>query len=292
MVITDAATVILKVNKSFSEITGYIAEEVVGRKIKLLKSGMDTRHDADFYTQMRDSNQREGSWQGEIWNRRKNGKVFPEWLTITAVKSAGGDVSHYVVAMRDITARKTVEDHLHHLAHHDALTDLPNRTLLTDRLHQAMAQARRDRTLLVLLYLDLDKFKPVNDSFGHDIGDLLLKDVAARLLACVRRESDTVSRLGGDEFVVLLAQLEQPAAAALVAESILQVLGQAFLIQDRALDISCSVGIAVYPRDGADTATLMKHASAMYQAKCAGRDCFRFYAGDNRLKDAAVPGVL
>ena len=275
MFVTDADTVILKINKSFTDITGYSSEDAVGRKTNLLKSGV---HDEHFFTQMWEAINSKGVWQGEIWNRRKNGDVFPEWLTISAVKGADGKVTHYVCAMLDITARKAIEQHVHHLAHHDALTDLPNRTLLIDRLHQAIAQARREQGRLAMLYLDLDRFKPVNDSFGHDIGDLLLKEVAVRLEACVKREADTVSRLGGDEFVVLLTRLDRQSAAGLVAENILQSLSLPFVIQQHRLEISSSIGIAIYPDAGLDANTLMKNAdNAMYQAKCAGRDCFRYY---------------
>ena len=283
MVITNADTVILKINKSFTNITGYSAEEAVGRKMNLLKSGI---HDAEFFVQLWESVNSNGVWQGEIWNRRKNGEVFPEWLTITAVKGQDGRVSHYVGAMMDITARKAIEDHVHHLAHHDALTDLPNRTLLVDRLHQAIAQARREQAMLALMYLDLDKFKPINDGFGHDVGDLLLKEVAVRLRSCVKRESDTVSRLGGDEFVVVLSQIEHWRDGANVAEMILEVLSQPFEIEQHRMEISSSVGIAVYPAHGTDVGTLMKNAdSAMYQAKCAGRGCFRFYGLGEMLPD-------
>lgn len=275
MMITDADTVILKVNKSFTEITGYTGEEAIGQKMNLLNSGV---HDALFFADMWNSIDNKGVWQGEIWNRRKNGNIFPEWLTISAVKGTNDSITHYVGTMMDITARKAIEQHIHHLAHFDALTDLPNRTLLIDRLHQAVAQARREHGLLALLYLDLDKFKPVNDSFGHDVGDLLLKEVANRLEACVKRETDTVSRLGGDEFVILLSQLDKYTAAELVAENILVRLNQPFVIQQHTLDISSSVGIAVYPDDGLEANTLMKNAdNAMYQAKCAGRGCFRFF---------------
>ncbi|WP_415879622.1 PAS domain S-box protein [Methylomonas sp. TEB] len=275
MMITDADAVILKVNKSFTEITGYASEEAIGQKMNILNSGI---HDALFFAEMWQSIDSKGVWQGEIWNRRKNGNIFPEWLTISAVKSPDGKITHYVGTMMDITARKAIEQHIHHLAHFDALTDLPNRTLLIDRLHQAIAQARRERSLLALLYLDLDKFKPVNDSFGHDVGDLLLKEVANRLEACVKRETDTVSRLGGDEFVILLCQLDRHSAAGLVAENILSSLNQPFVIQQHTLDISSSIGIAVYPDDGLEANSLMKNAdNAMYQAKCAGRGCFRFF---------------
>ncbi|OQW80219.1 MAG: hypothetical protein BVN35_00100 [Proteobacteria bacterium ST_bin11] len=278
MMITNADGVILKVNKSFTDITGYSSEDAIGQKMSMLNSGI---HDALFFTEMWTAIESQGVWQGEIWNRRKNGNIFPEWLTISAVKGADYKVSHYVATMMDITARKAIEQHIHHLAHYDALTDLPNRTLLIDRLHQAIAKARREQSVLALLYLDLDKFKPVNDSFGHDVGDLLLKEVANRLEACVRRETDTVSRLGGDEFVILLGQLDRQSAAGLVAENILTSLNQPFVVQQHLLDISSSVGIAIYPKDGMEANILMKNAdNAMYRAKCAGRGCYRFFSSE------------
>lgn len=279
MIITDAKSNILKINHSFTRITGFTSEEALGRKMNLLKSGI---HDDSFYREMWRSIEDNGAWQGEIWNRRKNGEIYPEWLTITAVKDANGIVSHYVGTMIDITARKAIEEHVHHMAHYDVLTDLPNRTLLTDRLHQAMALVRREKTKLALIFLDLDKFKPVNDALGHDIGDLLLKQVAYRLQQCVKRESDTLSRIGGDEFVVVLSQIEDEQDAAIVADKIVQTLTQPFVIKQNTIHISCSVGIAIYPMHGTDVTTLMRVAdNAMYEAKRAGRGCFRFYTSDS-----------
>jgi diguanylate cyclase (GGDEF)-like protein/PAS domain S-box-containing protein len=275
MIITDANAIILKINQAFTKMTGFTAEEAVGYKMNLLKSG---KHDASFYAEMWESIKQRGSWQGEIWNRRKNGNIYPEWLTITAVTDGGGDVTHYVGTMIDITVRKTVEEQMHHLAHHDVLTNLPNRTLLADRLHQALAQARREKGMLALMFLDLDKFKPVNDELGHDVGDLLLKEVATRLQNCVKRESDTVSRLGGDEFVILLPLIEEEHDAAVVAEKALQALSQPFEIEQHTINISCSIGIAVYPEHGKDAHALMINAdNAMYKAKQAGRSCFSFF---------------
>lgn len=275
MVIVAAGGNILRVNQAFCRITGFAAAEAVGKTLSILKSGV---HDQSFYEEMWACIGRDGSWAGEIFNRRKSGEIYPQWLNITAVKDDAGTVTHYIGTMMDITDRKAVESKVQHLAHHDALTDLPNRMLLTDRLHQAIAQARRDKAAVALLYLDLDRFKPVNDNLGHDVGDALLKLVASRLSACVARESDTVSRVGGDEFVVLLAQLENESEVTIVASKILNALGQPFVVDGHVLDISCSVGIALFPAHGTDGTVLMKNAdSAMYEAKTAGRSCFRIY---------------
>jgi len=278
MIITDANSKILKINHSFTRITGFSSEEALGQKMTLLKSGV---HDATFYSAMWDSIKSTGSWQGEIWNRRKNGAIYPEWLTITAVKDANEIVTHYVGTMIDITARKAIEARVHHLAHYDVLTDLPNRALLTDRLHQALAQVRREKTKLALLFLDLDKFKPVNDSLGHEIGDLLLQEVAVRLKHCVKRESDTVSRIGGDEFVIILSHIEAELDATTVAEHIIKAISRPFNINQHMINISISIGIAIYPTNGTDVNTLMKIAdNAMYQAKQAGGACLSFYKPD------------
>jgi diguanylate cyclase (GGDEF)-like protein/PAS domain S-box-containing protein len=278
MIITDANSNILKINHSFTRITGYTSEESLGRKMTLLKSGI---HDAEFYRGMWDSIQSTGSWQGEIWNRRKNGDIYPEWLTITAVKDAGGVITHYVGTMIDITARKAIEDRVHHLAHYDVLTDLPNRALLSDRLHQTLAQAKRDKSKLALIFLDLDYFKPVNDELGHEIGDLLLKQVALRLQHCIKRETDTLSRVGGDEFVIILSHIESDQDAALMADKIILSLMRPFEIEENVINISCSVGIGVYPTHGKDATSLMRVAdNAMYQAKRAGRGRFCFYNPD------------
>ncbi len=287
MIITDANSKILKINHSFTRITGFTSEEALGRKMNLLKSGV---HDAAFYREMWDSIKSTGSWQGEIWNRRKNGDIYPEWLTITAVKDADGIVTHYVGTMIDITARKAIEDRVHHLAHYDVLTDLPNRALLSDRLHQALAQVKRDKAKLALIFLDLDYFKPVNDQLGHEIGDLLLKQVALRLQHCVKRETDTLSRVGGDEFVIILSHIESDQDAAMMADEIILSLTQPFEIEENTISISCSVGIGIYPIHGKDVTTLMRVAdNAMYQAKRAGRGCFHFYDPDAVYDEFTIP---
>lgn len=203
MMVTDANMTILRVNKAFSKITGYTSEEVVGKTPRLLKSG---RHDAPFYSTMWKTIQSSGSWQGEIWNMRKNGEIYPEQLTVTAVKSEANLITHFVATLHDITDRKRIEKQIVTLAFYDALTQLPNRRLLTDRLGQTMASSKRKNRFGALLFLDLDNFKPLNDKYGHGMGDLLLIEVARRLGACVREE-DTVARFGGDEFVVMLSEL-------------------------------------------------------------------------------------
>lgn len=189
-----------------------------------------------------------------------------------------GGVRRVVVVSHDITERKTAELRMLHLAHHDALTDLPNRALMTDRLHQSMAQARRDQAMLAVMFLDLDKFKPVNDTLGHDVGDLLLKEVAIRLQDCVQRDSDTVSRIGGDEFVILLGRIKDEQDAAEVAEKLIQALSQPFQMGPHRAEISASIGIALYPRHGEDAKLLIKKADvAMYRAKDDGQNCYRFF---------------
>ncbi len=280
MLVTNATMHILRVNQAFTNLFGYTAAEALGQTPRLLQSG---RHDKEFYTAMWADIGTKGTWQGEVWNRRKNGEVFPEWLTITAVYDAAGLVTHYVATHTDITQRKAVEDEIRHLAFYDPLTFLPNRRLLRDRLKQSVAQAKRAGTLMALLFVDLDKFKPVNDRYGHAVGDQLLQAVAHRLNTCVR-EADTVARVGGDEFVLLLPLITAPADAVLVAEKLHAVLRQVFILAGGIpVNISSSTGIAIYPEHGSDEAELTHHAdAAMYQAKAAGRDRFVVF-------DAATP---
>lgn len=272
MVVTDAKAVILRVNRAFSELYGYSAAEVVGQTPQILQSG---RHDPAFYAALWGSIKTNYSWQGEIWDRRKNGEVFLNWLSITAVRNDEGVVTHFVATHTDITLRKAAEDEINLLAFYDPLTHLPNRRLLHDRLHQAVSGAKRDNSRLALILLDLDKFKPVNDMFGHAAGDALLQAVAQRLQASVR-ESDTVARLGGDEFVVLLPRIDATQDALGVAEKIHAALKQPFTLPNgQQVSISSSAGIAIYPEHARDETTLISHAdAAMYQAKAAGRDRF------------------
>ena len=279
MFITDAAGVILRVNQAFTEITGYSAEECIGQTPKLLSSG---RHDAAFYTAMRQSLERQGSWQGEIWNRRKNAEIFPEWLTISAVTDNEGRVTHYVSTLADISLRKAAQEEIQKLAFYDALTRLPNRRLLQDRLRTAMAASARSGHQGALLFIDLDNFKTLNDTLGHDMGDCLLQQVAKRLLACVR-DRDTVARLGGDEFVVMLAGLDKrPQEAAtqsrIVGEKILAALNQPYDLAGSEYLNTPSVGITLFGGQQDAIEELMKRADlAMYDAKATGRNTLRFF---------------
>ncbi|QEL64215.1 diguanylate cyclase/phosphodiesterase with PAS/PAC sensor [Oryzomicrobium terrae] len=274
IVITDPSNRILTVNRAFSAITGYAADEVVGQNPSLFSSG---RHSAEFYAAMwRELNER-GTWAGEIWNRRKDGTPFPEWLNISAVKNDRGEVTHYIAAFSDITERKAAEAQVRHMAEYDALTNLPNRVLLQDRLGQAIAAAQRGGGRMALIFIDLDRFKNINDSLGHAIGDQVLCQVGARLADTVRA-SDTVSRLGGDEFVVLLPELDAPNQAASVAEKLLVALSQPLQADGHELAVTPSIGIAVFPEDGQDGSTLLKNAdAAMYYAKDNGRNNFQFF---------------
>ena len=279
MFITDASGVILRVNHAFTDITGYSPEEAVGQTSALLKSG---RHDAAFYEAMWGCIRRTGFWQGEIWNRRKNGEEYPEWLTIAAVKGNDGGASHYVSTLTDITERKAAADEIQHLAFYDSLTRLPNRRLLLDRLQQALASSARSGREGALLFIDLDDFKTLNDTLGHDKGDLLLQQVGQRLATCVR-EGDTVARLGGDEFVVMLEDLSENAQEAatqaeLVGEKILATLNQNYQLAGQDHHSTPSIGVTLFA-DHLDTVDeLLKRADlAMYQAKAAGRNTLRFF---------------
>lgn len=296
--VTDAKSRIQLVNKAFSDTTGYAAEEVIGKTPAILKSG---RQDADFYATFWTALQRDGEWRGEIWNQRKNGSVYAEWLNVSAVRNRRGDVEHYVAIFSDITERKEREEMITFQAFHDALTGLPNRLLFKDRLEQALAQAKRYKVRTpAVMFLDLDKFKQVNDTLGHDVGDYLLKEVANRLKRCVR-SADTVARMGGDEFTVLLPGITDESDANLVAEKILAAMQEPIRLGTEDRVVTTSIGISMYPRDGRDGETLMKCAdAAMYHVKGAGRAGRCFFSSEllgapsrrveleNRLKDAFI----
>jgi len=279
MMVTDAATVILRVNVAFTEITGYSAAEAVGQTPRLLRS---ERHDTAFFAAMWESIRSRGSWHGEIWNRRKNGDIHPAWITITAVKGTDGEVSHYVSTLTDITQRKAAADEIAHLAFYDTLTGLPNRRLLLDRLQRATATSEHNRQHGALLFIDLDNFKMLNDTLGHDMGDLLLRQVAQRLAGCVR-ESDSMARLGGDEFVVMLEALSKnPRAAALEAKSvgtkILARLNHPYRLAGCEHHSTPSIGVTLFRGHRASVDELLKQADlAMYQAKASGRNTLRFF---------------
>jgi len=274
VVITDPDNRIVLVNHAFSEITGYAAAEVLGQNPRILGSG---RHDLAFFQHMWLVLQRDHHWQGEIWDRRKNGEIYPKWLGISAVRDTNGQLTHYVAIFSDISERKAAQDKIEYLAHHDALTGLPNRLLLYDRFAQAAAHADRTHNKVALLFLDLDRFKTINDSLGHPVGDKLLQTLAQRLQACIR-ESDTISRQGGDEFVVIVTDLRDVDTVASIAQKILEQVGQPVDINGHTLNASFSIGISLYPDDGADFDTLLKKSdTAMYHAKEAGRNAYRFF---------------
>ena len=279
IVVTDAKSVILRVNRAFTDITGYTAEDAVGQTPRLLQSG---RHDAEFFRKMWESIHRTGGWQGEIWDRHKNGEVYPKWLSITAVKGEDGAVTNYIGTQYDITERKKAEEKIEALAFFDALTHLPNRTLLRDRLNQAMTASQRNGTLGALLFIDLDHFKALNDSLGHDKGDQLLVQVAQRLVDCVR-EGDTVARLGGDEFVVVLDSLSENCQEATsqtraIGEKILASLKHEFRLGEANYLSTASIGATLFSGHAMKIDDLLKQADiAMYQSKDAGRNTLNFF---------------
>jgi len=278
IVITDANNVILRVNNAFTASTGYTNKEAVGHKTCLLKSA---RHDGNFYDMMWESINQTGTWQGEIWDRRKNGEIFPSWLTINTVKDAAGTVLYYVGTHVDITDRKSAEEAIERLAFFDPLTQLPNRLLLQERLKHSIEKARRENKQLALMMLDLDRFKAVNDSLGHLAGDELLRQVGGRITNQLRN-SDMVARLGGDEFIVLLENINSPSDAARLAEEIITSLSKPFkLTQSDDVWIGASIGISLYPQHGGSSEILMDHADkALYQAKDQGRGCFAYFSED------------
>jgi diguanylate cyclase (GGDEF)-like protein/PAS domain S-box-containing protein len=289
IIITNANQVILRVNRAFSEITGYSQEEAIGATPRLLASG---HQDAAFYRAMWHRIATEGSWQGEVWNRRKNGDLYPEWLNITAVRNARNEVTHYVGTMIDITSRKEAERQIEHLAFYDLLTGLPNRRLFIDRLQQAMAGSARTQRMGAILFIDLDNFKIVNDTCGHDVGDRLLVEVAQRLNDCVR-DGDTISRLGGDEFIAMLEDLsispqEAAAQARVVARKILEALNQPYTIAGRVHHSTPSIGATLFAGSEDSVDELLKQADiAMYQAKAAGRNTLSFFDPEMQAAVAA-----
>ena len=282
MMVTDPNGVILRVNRAFTETTGYSAADIVGKTPSLLKSG---RHDAAFYAAMWEQLRTTGTWQGEVWDRRKNGEIFPKWLAITAVKGEEGAITHYVGAHQDITERKIAEERIKELAFFDQLTGLPNRTLLLDRLRQSMTASSRNNSHGALLFIDLDNFKILNDTLGHDMGDILLRQVAQRLAGSVR-EVDTVARLGGDEFVVALGSLsanldDAATQTEAVGGKILAALNASYQLLDTEYRSSASIGATLFRGHHASVDDLMKQADlAMYKSKAQGRNVFHFFDPD------------
>lgn len=287
ILITDLDKRILRVNHAFTRLTGYSADEAIGQTPDLLSSG---RHERKFYLDMWETITSDKYWQGEVWSRRKNGEIYPIWLTTTAVTDAAGKMTHYVSVFTDITLRKQAEEQIHQLAFYDPLTKLPNRRLLIDRLHHTMASGTRSVAHSALLFIDLDNFKTLNDTKGHDVGDLLLIEAAQRLQASVRG-GDTVARLGGDEFVVMMVNLSEEvdqaaAQAKAIGEKIRESLGHPYRLKNFEYHSSCSIGVSLFRAHDVSVDDLLKRAdTAMYEAKTAGRNTLRFF-------DPAMQAVL
>jgi diguanylate cyclase (GGDEF)-like protein/PAS domain S-box-containing protein len=272
IIVTDARGAISMVNPAFSRLTGYSEEEAIGANPKILQSG---RHDAEFYARMWASLLENGYWQGEVWNRRKNGEIYPEWLSLSAIKDGEGRISNFVGMFSDISKLKEAEQDLERMAFYDALTGLPNRLLFRERLERSLKAARRSASRrTAVLYLDLDKFKPVNDTYGHTTGDALLQEVARRLGEAVR-EVDTVARLGGDEFAIVLHEVTDADAPQRIAVKIIAAINEPVFVEGHQCHVGTSIGIAIAPDHGEEAAALVELAdAAMYAAKKRGRNCY------------------
>lgn len=273
ILITDAKSLVVAVNHAFVEMSGYQSEEVLGKNPNILASG---RHDVDFYRAMWEDINNYGYWQGEIWDKHKRGRIYPKWMSITAVRDTKGEVTNYISIARDTTEQTEAEKNIHFLAYYDVLTGLPNRTLLRDRLGQMIAVSHRDHNQFALLFMDLDRFKYINDSMGHSVGDRLLQAVALRIQQHVREE-DTVARLGGDEFIVLLRDTGENGAA-VVARKLLEALATPYDLEGHVISTQASIGICIFPEHAQDADTLIKNADmAMYSAKEVGRNNYQFF---------------
>ena len=280
MIVTDADQLTIAVNSAFENITGYSAKEAIGKNPNILKSG---RHDNDFYQELQQQLKATGKWQGEIWNRKKDGSVYAEWLRVSATYKKDGTVLNYIGLSTDVTKRKESEEIIWRQANFDMLTGLPNRHMFHDRITQEIKKTHRAKLPLALLFVDLDHFKEVNDTLGHPMGDLLLKEAAARLVSCVR-DSDTVahmnpvSRLGGDEFTIVLGELRELESVERIAQRVLSRIAEPFQLGEEIAYVSASVGITMYPTDSMDVDTLIKNADqAMYAAKQQGRNRFCYF---------------
>ncbi len=277
IIITDLKATILDVNQSFTEITGYSREEVIGNNPKMLKSG---KHDDKFYQDMWKTLSETGKWKGEIWNRSKDGAVYPELLNISSIPDDNGETQGYVAAFSDITNIKQSQQRLDYLAHHDALTDLPNRLLFDERLKQSIRQAKRHSTGLAVAFIDLDRFKGINDSLGHHAGDELLQQVSIRLKQAIR-DGDTVARISGDEFVMILEDIKSPQDVETVIHKLMEKFQHPILIKDTQVYASCSIGISLFPQDGKESEEILRTAdTAMYKVKEGGRNAYLFYHPD------------
>lgn len=275
VVITAPDSTIISVNRAFTEVTGYTSEEAIGNTPAMLQSGKQSK---EFYQRMWTELDRYGQWQGEIWNRKKNGENYLEWLSIAAVRDENGELSHYVAIFSDITTAKDNEERLQYLAHYDQLTKLPNRILFNDRLQQAMAQAEREQRQVAVMFLDLNGFKAVNDTLGHNAGDDLLLQVAERLTNCLRA-TDTVARFGGDEFTIVLPSIDDRDSVSRIANKIGQEIARPYTLEGHEASITTSIGISLYPQDNDDSQHLVEYAdNAMYQAKRHGKNHHEFYS--------------
>ena len=278
IVVTDSQGVIQMANPSFLTTTGYTLEEILGLTPRLLRSG---RHDEIFYQNLWDNLTTKGQWSGEIWNKRKNGELYAEWLSINAIYDDAGMISMYSAICRDLSERLKYENKILHQAFHDALTGLPNRLFFQDHLDKSLALAKRNYKALAIFFLDIDGFKKINDTLGHDVGDLLLQAVAERLLSTVRA-SDIVARMGGDEFTIILPEIDRLEDAAEVARKVLEVIRKPFFLGEHTITITTSIGISLYPLNGLDIQTLMKQADiAMYVTKNSGKNNYHFYSDNN-----------
>jgi len=275
IMVTDKDVCIEFVNPAFTQLTGYTAEEVIGRSPDLLSSG---RHDSEFYRRMWNSLETHGYWRGEIWNRRKTGELYLELLTITAITDDDGNTTHYAGLFTDITQNRRNEEQIRQLAYYDALTGVPNRRLLEDRLEHAIRHAHRKEMLLAVMFMDLDRFKEVNDTLGHAVGDDLLLQFTTRVKDCLR-EDDTLARLGGDEFIVLLPEMERLSDVFAVADRLIEANKRPYQINGNQINVGSSIGISLYPEDGTTVQELINGADiAMYRAKREGRNRYKLFA--------------
>jgi diguanylate cyclase (GGDEF)-like protein/PAS domain S-box-containing protein len=282
VLICDSANRITAVNAAFTQLTGYSRDDVLGQDPKILASG---RIPPELYPAMWEALKRDDYWEGEIWDRRKDGSIFPKWLIISVLRNSSGEVEHFIASFTDISERKEAADRLLHLAYHDPLTHLPNRLAFDSQLELTIRSCERDNRQVAVMLIDLDRFKTVNDTLGHHVGDELLKSVAVRLRECVRA-SDIVARLGGDEFVVVLPDIESALTAASVAGKVQRFLADSHAVGEHQLYATPSIGISIFPSDGRDSDTLLRNADvAMYHAKNAGRNNYQFYAA--RMNEAA-----
>lgn len=278
VMISDNNGVILSVNPAFSQITGYAYDEAIGQRINMLKSD---HHDKTFYTELWRELSGKDHWQGKIWNRRKNGEVYLQKSHISVIRDQSGNISHYISQFHDMTELKRHSDHVHQLAYYDALTGLINRSMIAEKVAAAVNHCKRSASSFALILLDLDRFKLINDTQGHDYGDQILKELSQRLLSCVDHDLDSVARLGGDEFLLLIQSIQNVDAVARFAHQLQQVIAKPYFFENKRFDISASLGIAMFPNDGVDGRVLMKRADmAMYAAKAEGRNKVSFFVSE------------